>query len=126
MKILCYILHKLYSFVQSATYTHYSFQNEFKYKFQLMILIFGLIYSLGGVNITNGKQKCYCFRYNDVLSHVSKGGEELGTVYARFIKERAEIERDYAKNLRKLVSKYNDKTSDNKKSKETSQAKGFR
>ena len=81
---------------------------------------------MGGVNSTNGKQKCYCFRYNDVLSHVSKGGEELGTVYARFLKERAEIERDYAKNLRKLVGKYSDKTSDNKKSKETSQAKGFR
>ena len=34
--------------------------------------------------------------------------------------------REYAKNLRKLVSKYNDKTDTGRKSKETSQAKGFR
>ena len=60
------------------------------------------------------------------MSHVSKGGEELGTVYARFIKDRAEIEREYAKNMRKLVNKYSDKTNENKKSKESTQAKGFR
>ena len=60
------------------------------------------------------------------MSHVSKGGEELGTVYARFIKDRAEVEREYAKNMRKLVNKYSDKTNENKKSKESTQAKGFR
>ena len=60
------------------------------------------------------------------MSHVSKGGEELGTVYARFIKDRAEIEREYAKNMRKLVNKYSDKTNENKKCKESTQAKGFR
>ena len=61
------------------------------------------------------------------MSHVSRGGEELGTVYARFIKDRAEVERDYAKNIRKLVNKYSDKTTDNnKKAKESTQAKGFR
>ena len=65
-------------------------------------------------------------RYNEVMSHVSKGGEDLTSVYSKFIKDRAEIEREYAKNLRKLVSKYNDKTDTGRKSKETSQAKGFR
>ena len=60
------------------------------------------------------------------MSHVSKGGEDLGTVYARFIKDRAEIEREYAKNMRKLVNKYSDKTNENKKNKESTQAKGFR
>jgi len=65
-------------------------------------------------------------RYNEVMSHVSKGGEDLTSVYSKFIKDRAEIEREYAKNLRKLVSKYNDKTDNGRKSKETSQAKGFR
>ena len=57
---------------------------------------------------------------------MTRGGEELGTVFARFLKDRAEIERDYAKNMRKLVNKYSDKTTENKKTKETSQAKGFR
>lgn len=65
-------------------------------------------------------------RYNEAMSHVTRGGEELGTVFARFLKDRAEIERDYAKNMRKLVNKYSDKTTENKKTKETSQAKGFR
>ena len=60
------------------------------------------------------------------MSHVSRGGEELGTVFARFIKERAELEREHAKNMRKLVNKYTDKTAESKKSKETTQAKGFR
>ena len=67
-----------------------------------------------------------CIRYNEVMSHVSRGGEELGTVFARFIKERAELERDYAKNMRKLVNKYTDKTTESKKARETTQAKGFR
>jgi len=65
-------------------------------------------------------------RYNEVMSHVSRGGEELGTVFARFIKERAELERDYAKNMRKLVNKYTDKTTESKKTRETTQARGFR
>mgnify|MGYP002050072574 CR=1 FL=1 len=60
------------------------------------------------------------------MSHVSRGGEELGTVFARFIKERAELERDYAKNMRKLVNKYTDKTTESKKTRETTQARGFR
>ena len=66
------------------------------------------------------------FRYTEVMSHVSRGGEDLSSVYSKFIKDRAEIEREYAKNLRKLVGKYNDKTETGRKSKETSQAKGFR
>ena len=66
------------------------------------------------------------FRYTEVMSHVSRGGEDLSSVYSKFIKDRAEVEREYAKNLRKLVSKYNDKTDTGRKSKETSQAKGFR
>ena len=50
----------------------------------------------------------------------------MSSVYSKFIKDRAEVEREYAKNLRKLVTKYNDKTETGRKNKETSQAKGFR
>jgi len=64
-------------------------------------------------------------RYSCVLSHVNKGGDELSTVLAKFVREKGEVEKEYAKNIRKLVAKYTNKI-ENKNGKETSQSKGFR
>ena len=64
-------------------------------------------------------------QYATVLSHVNSGGGELSAVLAKFVKERGEVEKEYGKNMRKLVTKYTNKT-DIKHGKETSQAKGFR
>ena len=63
--------------------------------------------------------------YSCVLSHVTTGGDELSSVYAKYIKERGDLEKEYAKSIRKLVFKYQQKT-ENKQGKETSQSKGFR
>ena len=64
-------------------------------------------------------------RYSCVLSHVTRGGEELSTVFAKFIKERGEVEREYARNVKRLVARYQHK-SQNKLGKETTQYMGFR
>ena len=64
-------------------------------------------------------------RYSCVLSHVTRGGDELSSVFAKFIKERGEVEKEYARSVRKLVTKYQHKT-ENKQDKETTEAKGFR
>lgn len=64
-------------------------------------------------------------RYSCVLSHVNRGGDELASVLAKFVKERGEVEKEYAKNIRKLVTKYTNKM-EIKQAKETSQTKGFR
>ena len=45
-------------------------------------------------------------RYPCVLSHVTGGGDELSAVLAKLVKERGEVEKEYAKNIRKLVAKY--------------------
>ena len=63
--------------------------------------------------------------YSSVLSHVTAGGDELSSVYAKYIKERGDLEKEYAKSIRKLVIKYQQKT-ENKQGKETTEAKGFR
>ena len=64
--------------------------------------------------------------YSCVLSHVSRGGDELSTVFGKFIRELGEVEKEYAKNIKKLVSKYQQKTPQNKQGKETTEAMGFR
>ena len=64
-------------------------------------------------------------RYSCVLSHVTRGGDELASVFAKYIKERGDVEREYARNVKKLVSKFQQKTQ-NKQGQETTQAKGFR
>eukprot|EP00092_Neocalanus_flemingeri_P031176 GFUD01033867.1.p1 GENE.GFUD01033867.1~~GFUD01033867.1.p1 ORF type:complete len:570 (+),score=214.86 GFUD01033867.1:46-1755(+) len=48
-------------------------------------------------------------RYSPVVEYVTKGTNELVDVYAKFIKEKAELEKEYAKTLRKLVVKYEPK-----------------
>ena len=54
-------------------------------------------------------------RYSCVLTHVSRGGEELASVLAKFVKERGEVEKEYAKNIRKLVTKYTHKMEERSK-----------
>ena len=48
-------------------------------------------------------------RYPCVLSHVTSGADELSGVLAKMVKERGEVEKEYAKNIRKLVTKYTNK-----------------
>ena len=60
--------------------------------------------------------------YSSVLSHVTRGCDDLSPVFAKFIKEKGDMEKEYAENIRKLVSKYTHMM----EGKETTQAKGFR
>ena len=66
--------------------------------------------------------------YSCVLSHVTAGGDELSSVYAKYIKERGDLEKEYAKSIRKLVIKYQQKTENRRveKEEETSCKKAFR
>ena len=68
-------------------------------------------------------------RYPCVLSHVSRGGDELSSVFAKMVKEKGEVEKEYANNIRKLVNKYQQKTGQDKRKgsvEETSYSKAFR
>ena len=49
--------------------------------------------------------------YDKVCSHVSSGSTNINNTYAKFFKEKAEVEREYAKGLRRLVAKYQQKPS---------------
>ena len=42
----------------------------------------------------------------EVLGQMTSDTEDVCGVYGKFIKERGEVEREYAKNLRKLCGKY--------------------
>ena len=48
-------------------------------------------------------------RHSCVLSHVTSGAEELSTVFAKFVKERGDLEREHARCVRRLVIKYQQK-----------------
>jgi len=67
-------------------------------------------------------------RYPGVYRHVTSGWDELVSVFAKYVKERGEVENEYAKNIRKLVTKYTNKLEE--KSKDTkedaSYTKAFR
>ena len=67
-------------------------------------------------------------RYPCVHSYVTKGGDELVSVMAKFVKERGEVEKEYAKNIRKLINKYTNKVEERTKSieEEPSYTKAFR
>ena len=58
-----------------------------------------------------------------VVSRTLQQTEELGAGLPRFLKDRGEVEREYAKALRKLVAKYEGREG---KREDTSQSKGFR
>ena len=49
--------------------------------------------------------------YDKVSDHVSLGSSNLANVYAKFFKEKAEVEKEYAKGLRRIVAKYQPKQS---------------
>ena len=44
--------------------------------------------------------------YDSVLCHLTTRVDMLVDVYARFCREKAELEKEYAKGLRKLVARY--------------------
>ena len=56
------------------------------------------------VKMTWGHELWDC--YDKVSSHVSSGVNSNLQSYSKFFKEKVEIEREYAKSLRKLVSKF--------------------
>jgi len=56
--------------------------------------------------------------YDKVSDHVSLGSSNLANVYAKFFKEKAEVEKEYAKGLRRIVAKYQPKQSKADKDKE--------
>ena len=59
-----------------------------------------------------------------VLGEVVSQADQLGQAYARFVKERGEVEREYAKNLRRLVGKYRE--GKNTGEEDSCQTKGFK
>ena len=66
-------------------------------------------------------------RYNPVVGHVTKGVHDLVDVYAKFVKEKAELEKEYAKGLRKLIAKYDPKkTKTSKENEESTEASCLR
>ena len=44
--------------------------------------------------------------YDSVLDHVTSRTEAMVSVYSQFFKEKGELEKEYAKGLRKLVARY--------------------
>ena len=63
---------------------------------------------------------------DNVLGELGSQAEQMGQVYTKFIKERGEVEREYARNLRKLVGKYSEKEEKKNGEEDLSQARGFR
>ena len=44
-----------------------------------------------------------------VVGYVTEGVNNLVDVYAKYVKEKAELEKEYAKGLRKLIARYQPK-----------------
>ena len=65
-------------------------------------------------------------RVESVVGEVTGQADQMGQVYAKFIKERGEVEREYARSLRKLVGKYSDKDEKKNSEDDSSQTRGFR
>ena len=67
-------------------------------------------------------------RYPGVHRHVASGWDELVSVLAKYVKERSVVENEYAKNIRKLVTKYTNKVEEKNKDndEETSYIRAFR
>ena len=45
-------------------------------------------------------------KHKEVVEHVAEGANILMDVYAKYVKEKAELEKEYAKGLRKLIARY--------------------
>ena len=54
-----------------------------------------------------------------------RGTEELGAQYCKYVRERGEVEREYARALRKLVVRHQPKEVKKEKMQETSQVHPF-
>ena len=65
-------------------------------------------------------------RVESAVGEVTGQADEMGQVYAKFIKERGEVEREYARSLRKLVGKYSDIDEKKNSEDDSSQTRGFR
>ena len=67
-------------------------------------------------------------RYPSVHSHITSGCDELVSVLAKYVKVRSVVETEYAKNIRKLVTKYTNKVEERNKDteEETSYSRAFR
>jgi len=61
-----------------------------------------------------------------VITRTLAEADELGTALPRYLKDRGEVEREYAKALRKLVAKYQVKEGKKEGSTETTQSQGFK
>ena len=65
--------------------------------------------------------------HKSVVGHVTEGVTSLVDVYANYIKEKAELEKEYAKGLRKLIARYQPKKfKKNTDSEESSELSCFR
>ena len=64
-------------------------------------------------------------RYEGVVREVAGAGRELETWYGAFLRDRARVEAEYARGLRKLAKSYTVKEK-NRGQEESSQARGFR
>merc|ERR1712066_554123 len=62
-------------------------------------------------NMAWGQELWDC--YDQISSHVSSGVSTNLSTYSKFFKEKVEIEKEYAKGLRKLVSRYESRGEDN-------------
>ena len=47
--------------------------------------------------------------YSSVVEYVTTGTSNLVDVYAKYVKEKADLDKEYAKGLRKLIAKYEPK-----------------
>jgi len=61
-----------------------------------------------------------------VITRTLAEADELGTALPRYLKDRGDVEREYAKALRKLVAKYQVKEGKREGSTETTQSQGFK
>ena len=62
--------------------------------------------------------------YPSVVEYVTTGTNNLVDVYAKYIKEKADLDKVYAKGLRKLIAKYEPKTAT--ESEEATEISSFR
>ena len=66
--------------------------------------------------------------YDSVLCHLTTRADYMVDVYAKFLREKADLEKEYAKGLRKLVARYEPVKKKKKKEdiKESTEVSSFR
>ena len=63
-------------------------------------------------------------QFGAVLRYTSDETDELNSVIGKFVKERGDLEKEYAKKLRRLVDRFNPK--EKRKEEDPPAVKGFR